>query len=117
MRMCVQMARVCWVFWGGESKERRVRGKCATYFSFPFGSWFIHMAFYNYSHDQQRHNDQLTNAAAITARQVIENERLRKRRFPIYPGLERFDIVDKLGEYVTNMIHMNMLLKQRLMHY
>lgn len=61
------------------------------------------MAFYNYS--QHCHNDELASklqdAAAITARQVIENERLRKRRFPIYPGLERFDIVDKLGEYVT----------------
>ncbi|KAI7884288.1 Pkinase-domain-containing protein [Lichtheimia hyalospora FSU 10163] len=63
------------------------------------------MAFYNYSHGQQRHNDQLTNAAAITARQVIENERLRKRRFPIYPGLERFDIVDKLGDGAFSIVY------------
>lgn len=77
------------------------------------------MAFYNYSHGQHRHNDELTSklqdAAAITARQVIENERLRKRRFPIYPGLERFDIVDKLGEYVRSDI--DMLSKRRLMQH
>ena len=35
---------------------------------------------------------------SLTAQQIFEKERLRKRRLPSYAGLERFEIMEKLGE-------------------
>ncbi|KAI9323102.1 kinase-like domain-containing protein [Dichotomocladium elegans] len=46
-----------------------------------------------------------TAASITTALRVIEHERLRKRRFPSYPGLERFDIMDKLGDGAFSVVY------------
>lgn len=40
----------------------------------------------------------LHNAKTLTAKQVIEIEQRRKRQLPVYPGLERFELIEKLGE-------------------
>lgn len=40
----------------------------------------------------------LPNAQTLTAKQVIEIEQQRKRQLPVYPGLERFELIEKLGE-------------------
>lgn len=40
----------------------------------------------------------LPNSKTLTAKQVIEIEQRRKRHLPVYPGLERFELIEKLGE-------------------
>lgn len=35
----------------------------------------------------------------VAAAKYFEQERQRKQQLPVYPGLERFEISEKLGEY------------------
>lgn len=39
-----------------------------------------------------------TPASEAAATRFLEQERQRKRQMPSYPGLDRFDLVEKLGE-------------------
>ncbi|KAI8137759.1 kinase-like domain-containing protein [Fennellomyces sp. T-0311] len=42
---------------------------------------------------------------SLTAQQIFEKERLRKRRLPVYPGLERFEIQEKLGDGAFSIVY------------
>lgn len=44
-----------------------------------------------------------TKNTQVAAEKYIEHERQRKQQLPVYPGLERFDIIEKLGEYVVKL--------------
>ncbi|KAI9276809.1 kinase-like domain-containing protein [Phascolomyces articulosus] len=42
---------------------------------------------------------------SLTAQQIFEKERLRKRRLPSYAGLERFEIIEKLGDGAFSIVY------------
>ncbi|KAI9311584.1 kinase-like domain-containing protein [Dichotomocladium elegans] len=47
----------------------------------------------------------LQDAKAIAAQQVIENERRRKSRIPVFPGLERFELLEKIGDGAFSVVY------------
>ncbi|KAI9491644.1 kinase-like domain-containing protein [Zychaea mexicana] len=42
---------------------------------------------------------------SLTAQQIFEQERIRKRRLPSYAGLERFEIIEKLGDGAFSIVY------------
>ncbi|KAI7886527.1 kinase-like protein [Lichtheimia hyalospora FSU 10163] len=47
----------------------------------------------------------LPNSKTLTAKQVIEIEQRRKRQLPLYPGLERFELIEKLGDGAFSIVY------------
>ncbi|ORY99469.1 kinase-like domain-containing protein [Syncephalastrum racemosum] len=46
-----------------------------------------------------------TPASEAAATRFLEQERQRKKQMPFYPGLERFDLVEKLGEGAFSIVY------------